>query len=68
MTARKKIGIVTPCYNEEETVDECHATVKALFAGPLSDYDYEHLFAITVLRMLRLSDCASLPVPMPMCG
>ncbi|MCY3680017.1 MAG: glycosyltransferase family 2 protein [Gemmatimonadetes bacterium] len=44
MTARKKIGIVTPCYNEEETVAECHATVKALFAGPLSDYDYEHLF------------------------
>ena len=44
MTARKKIGIVTPCYNEEDTVAECHATVKALFAGPLSGYDYEHLF------------------------
>ena len=44
MTSKKKIGIVTPCYNEEDTVAECHATVKALFAGPLAGYDYEHLF------------------------
>jgi glycosyltransferase involved in cell wall biosynthesis len=44
MTTRKKIGIVTPCFNEEDNVAECHAAVKALFAGPLRDYDYEHLF------------------------
>lgn len=43
---RKKIGIVTPCYNEEETVAECHAAVQGLFGadGPLAGYDYEHLF------------------------
>ncbi len=44
MTTRKKIGIVTPCYNEEDNVSKCHAAVKELFAGPLADYDYEHLF------------------------
>lgn len=44
MTERKKIGIVTPCYNEAENVAGCHEAVKALFAGPLANYDYEHLF------------------------
>ncbi len=62
MTSRKKIGIVTPCYNEEDTVAECHATVKALFAGPLSGYDYEHLFCdncSTDATLERLRDIAS---------
>ena len=41
---RHKISVVTPCYNEEETVAACHAAVKALFEGELAAYDYEHLF------------------------
>ena len=44
MIPRKRIGIVTPCYNEEDTIVECHAAVKDLFAGPLAGYDHEHLF------------------------
>jgi FkbM family methyltransferase len=40
----RKISIVTPCYNEELNVDECHAQVRALFDGPLNQYDYEHIF------------------------
>jgi polyisoprenyl-phosphate glycosyltransferase len=40
----RKISIVTPCYNEELNVDECYAQVRALFDGPLDQYDYEHIF------------------------
>lgn len=40
----RKISIVTPCYNEELNVDECYARVRDLFAGALSQYDYEHIF------------------------
>jgi FkbM family methyltransferase len=40
----RKISIVTPCFNEELNVDECYAQVRALFEGPLSRYDYEHIF------------------------
>jgi polyisoprenyl-phosphate glycosyltransferase len=58
----KKIGIVTPCYNEEDNVADCHAAVKALFAGPLADYDYEHLFCdncSTDATVDRLRDIAA---------
>ena len=41
----KKISIVTPCFNEEDNVEECYGRVKSLFAGPLSGYAYEHIFA-----------------------
>jgi polyisoprenyl-phosphate glycosyltransferase len=45
MTIQKKtIGVVTPCYNEQESVEECYLSVKAVFEGPLDDYDYQHLF------------------------
>ena len=39
----KLISIVTPCYNEEENVEEVYRQVKALFAG-LGKYRYEHVF------------------------
>jgi len=42
---RKLISIVTAVYNEEDNVEACHAAVKALFEGPLKDYDFEHVFA-----------------------
>jgi len=42
---RKKISIISPCFNEAGNVERCHQVVRALFAGPLSDYDCEHIFA-----------------------
>jgi polyisoprenyl-phosphate glycosyltransferase len=39
----KLISIMTPCYNEEENVEETYRQVQALF-GTLGKYDYEHLF------------------------
>ncbi|BBU60987.1 glycosyl hydrolase [Methylosinus sp. C49] len=40
----KTISIVTPCYNEELNIRECHAAVAALFDGELKDYRREHVF------------------------
>jgi len=40
----KKISVSSPCFNEEENVEECYNTVKALFDGPLKAYQREHLF------------------------
>jgi glycosyltransferase involved in cell wall biosynthesis len=43
-TGKKRISIVTPCFNESDNVGECHAAVRRLFAERLPDYDYEHVF------------------------
>jgi glycosyltransferase involved in cell wall biosynthesis len=40
----KKISIVTPCFNEEETIQECYETVRDIFADELPDYEREHVF------------------------
>jgi polyisoprenyl-phosphate glycosyltransferase len=45
MTVRKRISIISPCFNEEGNVRACHDAVKALFDGPLAAYDCEHIFA-----------------------
>ena len=39
----KLVTIVTPCYNEEENVEETYRRIKELFAS-LGKYRYEHLF------------------------
>lgn len=40
----KKISILIPCYNEEESIDKmCHA-IERLFYDKLSTYDYELIF------------------------
>jgi glycosyltransferase involved in cell wall biosynthesis len=39
----RSVSIVTPCYNEEENVDELHSRIAAVFAA-LPQYRYEHLF------------------------
>ncbi|RCW67363.1 glycosyltransferase family 2 protein [Pseudorhodoferax soli] len=39
----KNITVVTPCYNEEDNVEEVYRQAKAVFAG-ISDVQYEHLF------------------------
>jgi len=40
----KKISIVTPCYNENESVILCYNAVKDLFKTELNNYEYEHIF------------------------
>jgi len=39
----KTISMVTPCYNEEENVEEVYKQVKQIFAG-MPNYRYEHIF------------------------
>lgn len=39
----KLISVVTPCFNEEENVEEVYLQVKNIFSG-LKDYAYEHIF------------------------
>jgi len=41
----KKISIVSPCFNEEDNVRECHAAIQTLFEGQLVGYAREHIFA-----------------------
>jgi glycosyltransferase involved in cell wall biosynthesis len=43
MTNRKRITIVTPCYNEELNVRELHRRMRATMAT-LPQYEYEHIF------------------------
>ena len=40
----KTISIVSPCFNEEDNVAECHAVVKRLFENELKDYRRQHIF------------------------
>ena len=39
----KLISVVTPCYNEEENVEEVYKQIKAVFEH-LPQYEYEHIF------------------------
>ena len=63
MEVKKKISIVTPCYNEEGNVRELYNQVKQQF-DVLTDYTYEHIFidnaskdgTIDILRELAKSD------------
>jgi polyisoprenyl-phosphate glycosyltransferase len=40
----RTISIVTPCYNEEASVQECVETIQRLFASELANYRLEHIF------------------------
>jgi glycosyltransferase involved in cell wall biosynthesis len=42
---RKKISIISPCFNESENVEKCHAAVRKIFESDLCEYDFEHIFA-----------------------
>ena len=61
---RKKITIMTPCYNEEAGIEECYLAVKEFFTEQLPQYDYEHLFidncsqdnTVNVLRAIASDD------------
>ncbi|MEZ8100520.1 glycosyltransferase family 2 protein [Vibrio bivalvicida] len=57
--AKKKISIVTPCFNEEELIVECVLRIRKLFEEELDDY--EHIFsdnASTDSTVQKLKDLA----------
>jgi len=64
MSVRKKISIVTPCYNEESNLPDCRDAVRRVFVEQLPEYDYEHVFcdnrstdgSVAVLRRLAQDD------------
>lgn len=41
---KKKISIVTPCYNEEENVEVLYNKIKNIFDTDLNQYDLEYIF------------------------
>ncbi len=50
MSSRKKITVVTPCFNEVENVVPLFEAVKAEFEKNLTEYDFEHLFVDNASR------------------
>lgn len=44
-TIKKKISVVTPCYNEEESIEACYNEVNKLFENQLADYELEYIFS-----------------------
>lgn len=60
----KKITVVSPCYNEEDNVAQCHEAVKAIFARDLPGYQREHIFVdnasgdrtVEILRAIAATD------------
>ena len=59
--SKKLISIVTPCFNEEMTVEECAKRVSVVMAENSELYDYEHIFCDnnssdgTLATLLRLA-------------
>jgi len=61
---RKKISVVTPCYNEESNLVDCRDAVRRVFAEQLPEYDFEHVFcdncstdgSVAVLRKIAQED------------
>lgn len=61
---KKKISIITPCFNEEEGIIECYEAIKKIFTYELSNYEYEHIFCdncssdntVNLLKIKGLSD------------
>jgi len=59
----KLISIVTPCFNEQDNIEEVYFRVRKVFKG-LPGYEYEHIFAdnasgdatVIKLRQLAASD------------
>jgi glycosyltransferase involved in cell wall biosynthesis len=60
---KKLISIVTPCYNEEENVEELHSQILQVMAE-FPDYDIEHIYidnastdrTVPILRQLSAKD------------
>ena len=64
VSRKKRISIVSPCFNEENNVQGCYDAVRALFDDPLAAYEREHIFAdnastdrtVEILRCLAARD------------
>jgi polyisoprenyl-phosphate glycosyltransferase len=62
----KTISVVSPCYNEEDNVETCYETVKAIFARDLPGYRLEHVFidnastdrTVEILRGIAAKDAS----------
>ena len=60
----KTISIVTPCFNEEASIRECHATIKQMMDQDLPGYRREHIFCdnastdrtVAILREIAAGD------------
>lgn len=58
------ISIITPCYNEEDNVEECYQQIKDLFVTKLQEYNYELIFCdnastdntLAIMRTLAAKD------------
>ena len=64
LQARTLISVVTPCYNEQDNVNECHDAIRQTFERDLPDCDYEHIFCdndsrdntVAILRTIAEGD------------
>jgi len=64
--ARPLVSVVTPCYNEEANLEDCHRALKEVFARELPDCALEHIFcdnastdgSVEILRRLGAADPA----------
>jgi polyisoprenyl-phosphate glycosyltransferase len=64
VSIRKVISVVTPVFNEQETVGRCHAEVRRVMESLSDRYDYEHIFAdncstdrtLEILREIAAAD------------
>ena len=60
---KKIITIITPCFNEQDNIDDVYREIKSVF-DDLSEYGYEHLFidnastdnTVDLLRKIATSD------------
>ena len=61
---KKKISVMTPCFNEESGIRECYDRVKEVFDRDLPQYEREHLFidnsssdnTVSILKLIALGD------------
>lgn len=61
---KKLISIVTPVFNEQESVANCYKNIKEIFSSKLSNYNYEHIFCdngssdqtVNILKAIALND------------
>ena len=60
---KKLLSIVTPCFNEEESVENCYLQVKKIISN-LENITYEHIFSdnsstdktVEILEKIALGD------------
>lgn len=59
-----KISVLSPCYNEEDNVAQCHQRLKEIFEADLPGYEREHIFVdngssdetVAILRRIAAED------------